>query len=57
MHGIRDSTTPPGERQDYLMQLKALSELCAHDVRLCMGGQSFDEEGMAEAFKHGFLVV
>eukprot|EP00798_Chlamydomonas_sp_ICE-L_P000955 gene955-3859_t len=57
MHGLRDNITPPGGRHNYLMQLKALSELCTHDVRLCMGGQSFDEDGMADAIKEGCLVV
>jgi hypothetical protein len=57
MHGIRDNTTPPGGRHNYLIQLKGLSELCTHDVRLCMGGQSFDEDGMADAIKEGCLVV
>eukprot|EP00798_Chlamydomonas_sp_ICE-L_P009337 gene9337-16463_t len=57
MHGIRDNTTPPGGRHNYLIQLKCLSELCTHDVLLCMDGQSFDEDGMADAIKEGCLVV
>mmetsp|Transcript_26937 Transcript_26937/g.58840 ORF Transcript_26937/g.58840 Transcript_26937/m.58840 type:complete len:212 (+) Transcript_26937:552-1187(+) len=57
MHGIRDKTTPPKGRHNYLVQLKFLSEYCAHDVRLCIGGQSFDEDGMEYAIKEGCLVA
>ena len=37
MHDIRNKTTDPGGRRNYLLQLETLGHYCAHEVcSLCM---------------------
>lgn len=46
-----------GYRRSYSMQLKMLQELCSHEVRLAVGGQSVGEEGRAAAANANCLLV
>ena len=57
LRNIHANSTQPDGRHNYLSLLKALGDYCVHDVRLCMGGQSFEEDGMAEVIKEGCMVA